>query len=150
MMKRNGRWYTSGGVEVTDPARILELESGNRPVREEPISPWSIGATPTVNVARIQYDENWAGVPPIKCRGCGGIYLHHERVEIFGRVEDASIGIHAVIDGMQFALDENMHDNPSPRRDGIIIHLRCENCQCQQQLLIHQHKGQTYVQHKLL
>jgi 5-methylcytosine-specific restriction endonuclease McrA len=35
---------------------------------------------------------------------------------------------------------------PSPRRDGMSIHFRCENCESKPKLLIYQHKGQTFIE----
>lgn len=71
--------------------------------------------------------------------------MHHERIEIFDRNEDAVTGLHVVVEGSKVITDTNLHGNPSARRDGIRIHFRCEGCKAKSFMEISQHKGNTYV-----
>lgn len=89
------------------------------------------------------------------CPRCGGNYLHHARVEVFCRPEDAAFGVHADIRvggdfpieqaKAQVLVDGNMAGNPSIRRGGIRIHFECELCGWNSTLDLAQHKGVTEV-----
>lgn len=81
----------------------------------------------------------------LQCPSCGCNYLHHGRVEVFDRAEDAATGTHVVLDGGKVEVDNSMVGNPSKRRDGIRIHFWCEGCKDQPYMEIVQHKGNTYV-----
>ena len=71
--------------------------------------------------------------------------LHHSRIEIFNRQEDAIFGNRTIIDGSITMVDNNIDGNPSPRRDGISIVFWCEQC-CEQSILdIIQHKGMSFM-----
>ena len=71
--------------------------------------------------------------------------MHHSRIEVFNRKEDAEIGNHTVINGSQTIIDNDISMNPSPRRDGVSIIFWCEQC-CEESVLdIIQHKGMSYV-----
>lgn len=82
------------------------------------------------------------------CSGCGGDCTHHEKVEIFNREEDSSVGTHAVIEGSKVDVDDNLDHNPSGRRHGILIHYWCEQCETKSVLTISQHKGWTLIENK--
>lgn len=79
------------------------------------------------------------------CPNCGGCYLHHDKVEVFERAEDAEDGTHAVVDGHMVKVDRNISLNPSRRRGGLLVHFRCEDCSARPVLSIVQHKGNTYL-----
>lgn len=77
---------------------------------------------------------------------CGFENLHHDRVTIFNREEDESRVRVAETDGISCVMsiqDNKESDNPSSRRDGIIIDFWCE-AGCKPRLAIYQHKGTTY------
>lgn len=90
-----------------------------------------------------QYSRDLGG--ELVCPGCGGTLLHHEKIEVFDRSEDKSDGLHVVVAQRELRADTSLLGNPSPRRDGLVIHLSCESCDVRSQLCILQHKGQTYV-----
>jgi hypothetical protein len=82
------------------------------------------------------------------CPSCGFNYLHHEKVTVFDRKEDALIttvtevakGI--VTTGRQ---PSDRTRNPSSRRDGLAIQFWCEGCSYISELTIEQCKGATYL-----
>jgi len=80
------------------------------------------------------------------CPKCDGDYLHHGKVEIFDRNEDAIYGLYTIVSSRKIQ-SENcaLVGNPSMRRDGIKIHFYCEHCQADLTLAIAQHKGQTLI-----
>lgn len=78
------------------------------------------------------------------CPNCGFGYLHHEKVDVYERGEDATDGLHVAIRGSA-KVDRNMKGNPSSRRDGLRIHFSCEGCSVVSFMTIAQHKGQTYL-----
>ncbi|MER1940491.1 hypothetical protein ABS755_07255 [Castellaniella sp. FW104-16D08] len=88
----------------------------------------------------------------LKCPVCGGGNFHHGLVEVFtrrGREDVAPTRISINPDGTvqrdDDNLAENARDNPSPRRDGVLVHLDPE-CGCGRFVLqIVQHKGSTYL-----
>ena|SRR5215831_17348720 len=86
------------------------------------------------------------GCDPLECPHCGQDYLHQGKVEIFNRDEDAEEGFHVVVKGRSVEVDENLTGNPSLRRQGIKIHMECENCEAEVTLNILQHKGQTHIE----
>jgi hypothetical protein len=80
------------------------------------------------------------------CPGCGYNNLHHEAIEVFERShEDASDGLHVIIEKGVVEVDADLHRNPSPRRHGLSIHFWCETCAVLPVLTIAQHKGETLV-----
>jgi hypothetical protein len=84
-------------------------------------------------------------VQEIKCACCGGDNTHQIAVEVFFRVEDAETGVHAVsmFDGTK--CDSVQINNPSPRRSGLRVILRCESCSGLSNLVVYQHKGFTLM-----
>ena len=93
----------------------------------------------------ILFGEN-SDESPLLCPGCKGNYLHHGLVEVFNRnKEDGGEGFHFKIKHLHVNTDENMVDNPSSRRDGILIHFSCEFCGAEPVMAIMQHKGQTFM-----
>jgi len=81
----------------------------------------------------------------LKCK-CGCENLHHERVTIFNRTEDEDRVRVAETDGVNCVMsiqDNDKSENPSSRRDGLIINTWCESG-CQERLAIYQHKGATF------
>ena len=78
------------------------------------------------------------------CPACDGTHMHHERVEVFEREEDAVVGLHVTVADMQVTTDMSLEGNPSRRRDGLAIRFWCEECGGKSLLTISQHKGNTY------
>jgi uncharacterized C2H2 Zn-finger protein len=92
-----------------------------------------------------------AGDTLLQCPRCGGDYLHHSGVKVYCRSEDSSPGttytrVHSK--GIHNAIFRSVEmDNPSLRRDGVVIEFACENCGEGKgiELTIAQHKGQTQI-----
>jgi coenzyme F420-reducing hydrogenase gamma subunit len=78
------------------------------------------------------------------CPACRDTYLHHDKIEIFERKEDATQGLHVTTTGKNVKVDTSMEGCPSSRRDGITIRFWCENCHEISMLTLVQHKGQTF------
>jgi len=81
----------------------------------------------------------------LSCPVCQGTYLHHSRVDIFERSEDAKIGLHIHTQGEQVTVNKDLAGNPSLRRHGVAIVFWCESCQGTFVFHIIQHKGQTFL-----
>ncbi len=89
------------------------------------------------------YEEGFGG--QLKCPSCGFNYLHHDKVEVFERSEDAEHGLHVVVENGSVKTDTDLQGNPSSRRHGLAIHFWCEGCDEKPVLTLIQHKGNTYV-----
>lgn len=91
----------------------------------------------------------------LRCAGCGSDYLHHRRVEVFHRPEDAPREIVGVfVDGQMQCHTERKLDasgdgvlgeNPSLRRGGLLVYFDCEHCDKTTVLSIAQHKGRSLI-----
>jgi hypothetical protein len=79
------------------------------------------------------------------CPSCGEENLHHEKIEVFERVEDAAEGCHVVVEGRTLHSDPDITGNPSRRRNGLKIRFWCEHCPATPTLELLQHKGSTYM-----
>ena len=77
---------------------------------------------------------------------CGNNNLHQESVKLFWRDEDSDKG--TFIKSTQRHTDEHINpsENPSMRRDGLLIKFICEHCEAEPELAIYQHKGVTYTE----
>ena len=85
----------------------------------------------------------------IKCAGCDDPHgLHHYRIDVYERSEDAKRGLRVTIQDMCLSTSINGVDycggNPSCRRDGIRILAWCELCPATTAIEISQHKGATF------
>ena len=78
------------------------------------------------------------------CPRCDFFYLHQTAVEVWNRKEDEDVG------GIRITQEGNVAeatgDNPSARRSGVSIAFECEECPCNAELVIFQHKGQTFIE----
>lgn len=93
---------------------------------------------------------DWGGssnISDLLCPGCGSPYLHSGTVTTFDRDEDADLVIRTTANGTnsQIELVPSGLDNPSDRRNGVVIQFECEGCDCRPELQIAQHKGNTHV-----
>lgn len=88
------------------------------------------------------------GIGELVCPSCGSEYLHHHKVEVFERKEDATQGLHVTVSKDSAAIDNVLDGNPSARRHGLSVHFWCEGCKAEPVLSIGQHKGNTNVTFK--
>ncbi len=79
------------------------------------------------------------------CPFCGGNYLHHDRIEVFEREEDAEAGLHLIVGNGKVSIDNELEGNPSRWRHGLNIHFWCEHCEAKPVLSLTQHKGNTWL-----
>ena len=84
------------------------------------------------------------------CPCCGGDYLHHVGVVVYDRPrEDAPSYETRIATGQGcdggFGGDVPARGNPSSRRHGVAIDFVCELCGESAELVIAQHKGQSYL-----
>jgi predicted RNA-binding Zn-ribbon protein involved in translation (DUF1610 family) len=82
------------------------------------------------------------------CPRCGSSVIGHGQVRIFDRREDAVEVLLTKVNGNRTVTETMPHDtsdNPSSRRDGLIIDFHCEECGGTAALLIAQHKGSTEI-----
>jgi hypothetical protein len=84
----------------------------------------------------------------LTCPQCRGEYLHHGRVTVYDRAEDAprvtkiEVRDHSA---MINKVDNDISGNPSYRRGGLAIQFSCEQCDTTSELIISQHKGQSII-----
>lgn len=83
--------------------------------------------------------------PHLLCASCGGCNIHHERVDVFEREEDAFDGLHTSVSRTGTKIDRDMRGNPSRRRHGLTVYFSCEECGFTTRLVIFQHKGATII-----
>lgn len=86
----------------------------------------------------------------LHCPRCDGQHLHHSRIIAFDRDEDAADVTRVEVVGSKVAMDRIANadtENPSSRRDGVVITFWCENCGDDKliRLNIAQHKGSTQM-----
>jgi hypothetical protein len=90
-----------------------------------------------------------SGESSLRCPNCGSDYLHQGDVIVFRRGEDEPILRISRIEGQKAAesalIPSLSSDNPSARRQGLIIKFECEGCDAAPELLIAQHKGVEFV-----
>jgi hypothetical protein len=102
--------------------------------RESPLS-YSIAGT-----------DQWYGEftrDLLVCPACGFEYTHLRQTVVYQRKEDAKTNkISAPATGDLIRGGED--DNPSPRRDAVVLHFECE-CGHRFTVTFIQHKGQTFV-----
>lgn len=91
----------------------------------------------------------------LQCPKCDSNHMHHFGIELFNREEDQKgehITMYVPESGAwniinvkcpNHTVDDNMGNNPSSRRTGIIISFVCEECHDIIKLNLTQHQGQT-------
>ena len=85
------------------------------------------------------------------CRaGCGSEWTHQYAVEIYNRGEDGPNppAVNVANDqrkGFSLSVDKPEYGNPSLRRQGIRMLLRCEGCEAATGVEVAQHKGQKSI-----
>jgi hypothetical protein len=84
----------------------------------------------------------------ITCPRCRGEYLHHGRVTVYDRDEDAP-RVTKIEVWDHYAqinkIDNEKSGNPSLRRRGLAIQFWCEQCDASSELTVAQHKGQSII-----
>lgn len=93
-----------------------------------------------------QYIEGFGSL--LECPACHGNNLHHGKIEVFERVEDEKTGLHVSVNNGELMEDKDLNGNPSSRRNGLVVHFKCEQCSAEPVLAIAQHKGNTWVDFK--
>jgi|SRR6516162_3629901 hypothetical protein len=89
-----------------------------------------------------------ASLVVLTCPACGYNNLHHDRVLVFCRAEDAELTTITEVTSERTVIAATPScaaNNPSSRRDGLAIKFWCENCSARPELTIAQHKGETEV-----
>jgi hypothetical protein len=91
--------------------------------------------------------ENRGGQGALACPCCGNSYLHHGKIVAYERCEDAPRVLRIEVAGGAAKLEWVANDsrNPSARRHGLCIEFCCENCGCDSELTIAQHKGESLL-----
>lgn len=87
----------------------------------------------------------------LHCPTCNESYLHHDWIEIYSRSEDDEVTMVTMIARDQTlvrAVPSKETNNPSVRRDGMLIGFYCEHCPVDEHfyLGVSQHKGCTFVE----
>ena len=85
----------------------------------------------------------------VPCTHCGETVTHHDKIEVFNKLEGDNLCEHFIID-----FDHCTHrkswvshtQNPSSRRHGISVYYWCELCGGRSILGISQHKGSTQIE----
>jgi hypothetical protein len=89
-----------------------------------------------------------AALVVLTCPACGSNNLHHDRVLVFSRDEDAEATTVTEVTSERTVIattPSRAANNPSSRRDGLAIKFWCENCSAKPELTIAQHKGETQI-----
>jgi hypothetical protein len=85
----------------------------------------------------------------LTCPGCEEINLHQESCITFWREKEDSIECNTTLTKHKLTENKDMYwasrNNPSERRDGLLIQFNCEHCDCDPVLGIWQHKGTTFI-----
>lgn len=86
--------------------------------------------------------SGYQGEPDImQCPNCGYTYLHQSRVVVYNRSREDADVVCTVVNPSSSPIGAT----PSSRRDGLAIEFSCEGCGMWNELLIAQHKGETFL-----
>ena len=104
-------------------------------------------------ISEKRIDEDLQYQDSVQCPNCfqGSdaefSHMHHIGIETFSGKED-HVNEHIIIAGggidmpePNIMVDDNVDQNPSSRRGGILIHFKCEDCDTIQTMQIGQHQG---------
>lgn len=93
---------------------------------------------------QVSLDEN-----TLICPCCGGNNLHQETVELFWSKDNNDLTYQYAKSSFDNTYVDPAYrpsrNNPSSRRQGMLIHFECEGCDSYPELAIFQHKGSTYI-----
>ena len=99
-------------------------------------------ASPAAEPRTVRYEHGY-GCDAVLCPSCGDIWTHIERVDLWLRGEDSNKpGVTVDFRGVQFPAPG---ESPSPRREGIRVHMTCESGCPEFHFDVWQHKGNTFV-----
>lgn len=97
----------------------------------------------------VKLSEVYSGISSLECPCCHESYLHQSIVEVYNRQEDDEQVRCTIVDSGNVhsqTLANSASNNPSSRRQGLIIHFECEWCQdVDLKLCVSQHKGNTLM-----
>lgn len=82
------------------------------------------------------------------CPRCGEENLHQCRIEAFNRECEDAPSVAVTIDqhnGSRLPRLGVTGENPSSRRQGLLIYFECEQCDAKPALAVAQHKGATLI-----
>lgn len=82
----------------------------------------------------------------LRCPHCDFKYTHQLNMEIHARHEDLQATTLRVNLKSGETTNQPLHQNPSDRRQGLIIEFECENACPPLLLAISQHKGRTFIE----
>jgi len=105
-----------------------------------------------IDKTKIELPEEWS----LCCPNCGDAYgLHHDKITIWNRRREDHDGVRFTIKGTSLTSKlfaggdspQGPKENPSKRRDGLVIEFWCEHCPDIKpiNLRIAQHKGITLM-----
>lgn len=97
----------------------------------------------------VRVDKLSTNLSNLVCPACDEPYLHQSIIEVYNRHEDDELVRCTVVDhGNVFSqtTPNKTSNNPSARRQGLVIHFECEHCEgVDLKLCIAQHKGYTFM-----
>jgi len=88
----------------------------------------------------------------LRCAACGEAYLHQQAVRVCfrGEFREGVSAVEVIVDREQSLTrcckEKNVYENEKLWRDAIIVELSCENCSSLTELIIAQHKGNTFLE----
>ncbi|MCQ1061091.1 hypothetical protein LRP52_28850 [Photobacterium sp. ZSDE20] len=81
----------------------------------------------------------------VHCAHCNSARLHQRTVDIYNRVEGDRAGYRTTVDFDRVNTVNSQAGNPSPRRQGLVIALICEDCSQVSVMTVAQQKGCTFL-----
>ena len=80
---------------------------------------------------------------------CGSHNIHQTRIDVYARTEDQPsmrhTSVHNIAGDTASQTVPCTSDNPSLRRQGLVLEFTCEGCEDTHHLSIAQHKGLTHT-----
>jgi hypothetical protein len=118
--------------------------------RRQPDGSWKVEAKPAprrIPTVSIHTDVARDGENALRCPTCDYEFMHHGRVTVYDRAEDAKNVTKTIIDDNRTSITtvpSARSGNPSSRRNGLAIRFWCEGCEETSELMIEQTKGRTF------